>query len=352
MIVRATTHVERGKHEGKEAIVVTEMPYGVNKSAVVEKLATLASDKVVDGIAGIRDESDRTGCRVVVDVKRSASVGRVLARLFALSSLQTVVSAQLVALAGEDGKTPSKLNLRTALQIWIDFRFRTVRRRCKAEGVRLLEKQHITQGLLKVFGSLDHTVAAIRCAPDNSTAKQRLQEKPLSLSAHQADAVMKLTLSRLTIMEGETLRKQLAENREELQKLGRMMEDDAIVYEDIIRELKEMKDKYGWKRRTKLEKEKTLEAMKKEEESFDVQDNNRSLVIAGECGDIKRMPVELFVPRYRGTHGTNGGGGIGGRQLHCAYDRNTLLCLTREGTMFTLPARNVRGGCMDKDSPT
>lgn len=237
----------RGRHR-RTAIVVTELPYQVNKAGWIEKLAALCNQSKIEGISDIRDESDRQGMRVVIELKREADPKAVLGKLYHQTALQGNFGAIFLALV--DGQ-PRQLTLRQSLEEFLKFREHTLTRLYTRELEETENRLHILEGLLAALADLDATIQILRESPDGTTAKVTLGNE-LSLSDAQADAILAMPLRRITGLEGEKLqseREQLAKRREELQ---RLLGDRRELLKAIKKDLRTLKRKYGDRRRTRI----------------------------------------------------------------------------------------------------
>ncbi len=254
VVVRATTHIEQGSSgiKGKRsAIVVTEMTYQVNKAALLERLAALVNEKKIDGIADLRDESDRDGIRMVIELKRDAVPRVVLNNLYQKTQLQMSFSGNILALGG-GGTQPQRFTLRGALQEFIDFRFSTLRRRTSYELRKVSDRNHIVQGMLSALGRMDEIIELIRGATTQANAKQALRSDVFDFSEEQADAILGLRLGRLTSMEEGRLKREHEELESKAAVLHGLMTDDTSMYNVMISELEELSDRHAVPRRSIL----------------------------------------------------------------------------------------------------
>ena len=232
--LRGVAQVETVEHKGRpdrEAIIVTELPYQTNKAALIEKIAELVNDKRIDGIADIRDESDRDGMRIVIELKRDAYARVVLNNLYKQTTIQSNFGANMLALVNEQ---PQLLTLRQFLSVFLDFRIDAIRRRTQYELRKAQERDHILEGLLIALSNLDPIIALIRSASDAASAKIGLMEQ-FSLSEAQADAILQMQLRRLTALEAEKIQ---AEHQELLTRIADLQDilDRRDRIEGIIEE--------------------------------------------------------------------------------------------------------------------
>jgi DNA gyrase subunit A len=250
--VRGVVQVEEvpgnRKVRTKTAIVVTEFPFQVNKAAWIEKVAELVNAGRLEGIADLRDESDRSGIRVVIELKREFSPEAVLARLYQQTDLQTNFGAILLAIVNGQ---PRQLTLRQLLQEFLDFREVTLTKRYTHELQAAERRCHIVEGLLRALVHLDAAIDILRNAPDGSTAKESLQVQ-LNLSESQADAILSMPMRRLTGLERQNLQSEFDELAAKIQELQRLLGDRRELLKALKKELRSLKRKYADPRRTKF----------------------------------------------------------------------------------------------------
>ncbi|UNU24040.1 DNA gyrase/topoisomerase IV subunit A [Microcoleus vaginatus] len=232
----------------KTAIVVTEFPFQVNKAAWIEKVAELVNAGRLDGISDLRDESDREGIRVVIELKREFTPEAVLARLYQQTDLQTNFGAILLAIVNGQ---PRQLTLRQLLQEFLDFREVTLTRRYNYELQAAERRCHIVQGLMLALTNLDTAIDILRNSPDGSTAKQTLQVR-LNLSESQADAILAMPMRRLTGLERQNLQSEFDELMANIQELQRLLSDRRELLKALKKEFRSLKRKYADPRRTKF----------------------------------------------------------------------------------------------------
>lgn len=354
IILRAKTHIEQIS-KSRTAIVVTELPYQVNKAALLERLATMVNEKKIEGIADLRDESDREGIRVVIDLKRDALPPVVLNNLFKKTSLQTTFSGNFLALVGSK---PERFTLRSALEEFLSFRFSTVRRRAAHQMKKESARSHIVEGLLKALSRIDIVIDTIRSAPDFATAREAListkTSTSLALTKDQAESVLKLPLGSLTRLNKDKLVEEQKSLKTSMKYLQRLLKEDSVVREAMIKEFQELKDKFAIPRRTAIEGEETGEL-----NDLDLIENTRSVIIVTRGGYIKRMPLSAFESQRRGTRGKRGTSSSGSSSssgspdddgsnhdnevAHCftCNDHDFLLVISNGGVAFSLRAYQV-----------
>ncbi|MDJ0714065.1 MAG: DNA gyrase subunit A [Prochloraceae cyanobacterium] len=283
---------QRGRQE-KEAIVITELPYQTNKAALIEKIAELVNDKRIEGISDIRDESDRNGMRVVIELKRDAYPKVVLNNLYKQTPLQANFSANMLALVNRE---PQLLTLKQFLQVFLDFRIEVITRRTQYQLRKARERDHILQGLLIALENLDAVIEMIRASADAATAKSELVDR-FGFSPIQAEEILRMQLRRLTALESEKIQaehQELVSRIEDLEDiLARRERIEGIIEEEIA----EIKRIHATPRRTEI-----IQA-EGEIVDTDLIANEQAVVLLTEQGYIKRMPVSTFGAQSRATRG-------------------------------------------------
>eukprot|EP00903_Cladosiphon_okamuranus_P010462 g9898.t1 len=342
--LRATTHLEVIEVKGRSkrnAVVVTELPYQVNKSALLQRMAEMVNDKKLDGIADLRDESDRDGVRVVIELKRDANPQVVENNLFKKTQLQTSFSGNMLAL-GSDGTKPHRFSLRAAIQSFVDFRFSTVRRRTAFELGKVQAREHIVQGMLRALGMIDAVIELVRASTDTSSARDGLMAEPYGLSHEQADAILALRLGRLTSMEERKLKEEAEDLKATMERLDSVMKEDSKVFDIIVEELTEAKNKHAVPRRTLIKPD---EGELHEE---DLLANDSSVVVVTAAGYIKRMPLEEFTAQNRGTRGKAGAKMSSDHDVvqhfFTCQDHDTILFVSDRGVAYGIRAFQVPVG--------
>ncbi|MGL5081753.1 MAG: DNA gyrase subunit A [Microcoleaceae cyanobacterium] len=326
--------LEQSGRPDREAIIITQLPYQTNKAALVEKIAELVNDKKIDGISDIRDESDRDGMRVVVELRRDAYPRVVLNNLYKQTPLQNNFGANMLAIVNN---RPERLTLKSYLTVFLEFRVETVRRRTEYELKKAEERDHILQGLLIALDNLDEIIALIRSAADTPTAKQQLMDR-FSLSEIQADAILQMQLRRLTALEANKI---IAEHEELLIKITDLKDILARrerILEIVETEALELKEKFNTPRRT------VIEHGEGELDDIDLIANEQVVILLTEQGYIKRMPVNTFDAQSRATRGKSGtkmkeDDGID-HFLSCC-DHDSILFFSDRGVVYSLKAYQV-----------
>ncbi len=294
LTLRARTHFEEfGKDRTR--IIVTEIPYQVNKRMLIKHMADQVNDKRLDGISDIRDESDRNGMRIVIELKRDANAQVVLNRLFAQTSLQTTFSIKLLALVNNQSQ-PKVLNLRQILDEYLTFQQEVIVRRTRFDLKKAQERAHLLEGLLIAQDNIDEVIKIIRSSYDN--AKENLMER-FGLSEVQAQAILDMQLKRLQGLDREKLELEFKELQERIAYFQRVLEDPELVKQILKEELTALRDKYGDERKTEIQDV---------EDEIDIED----LIAEETCaftisnqGYIKRMTVDTYRTQSRGGRGVN-----------------------------------------------
>lgn len=295
IVVRAKTHYETTK-TGREQIIVTEIPYMLSKSNLIEKAAGLVNDKKIEGIADIRDESDRNGMRIVFDLKKDCVPQVVLNTLFKYTSLQTSFSVNNVALV--KGR-PMTLNLKDMISLFVEHRHEVVVRRTKYDLKEAEKRAHILQGLLIALDNLDAVIKLIRAAQDGEEAKAGLMEQ-FSLSDVQSKAILEMRLQRLTGLERGKIQKEYEDVTSQIDYFNQILNDEALRMQIIKDELLEVRERYADGRRTEIiyaADDLTIEDM--------IADDDMVITISHE-GYIKRTPLVDYRQQSRGGRGSKG----------------------------------------------
>jgi DNA gyrase subunit A len=318
--MRGRTHIEPfGKD--REAIIVTEIPYQVNKSRMIEIMAECVRDKKIEGISDLRDESDRHGVRVVIEIKRDAMAEVVLNQLFRFTPLQTSFGANMLALNG--GK-PEQMNLKQILEAFIDFREEVITRRTAYELRKSRDRAHIMAGLAVAVENLDAVIALIRSAKDAQEAKEKLMAKawdagnvePLialiddpehmvidgkyTLSEEQAKAILEMRLQRLTGLERDKIATDLKELCAKIEEYLKILGSKELLFDILVSELLRMKELFGNDRRS------TIEDAEFEGDIEDLIQREDMVVTVSDSGYIKRVPLSTYRAQNRGGKGRAG----------------------------------------------
>ena len=335
--MRGVAEIETIENPGRpdrDAVIITELPYQTNKAALIERIADMVNDKKLEGIADIRDESDRDGMRIVVELRRDSYPQVVLNNLFKLTPLQTNFSANMLALVNGE---PVTLSLRKMLQVFLDFRVETIEKRTKYLLKKAESRDHILLGLLLALDQLDEIINLIRSASDSATAKSKLQELH-GLTDIQSDAILQMQLRRLTALEADKIRLEHEDLVEKIIDLKDILNKKERVFEITKIELNEIKEKYNSPRRTEI-----LD-LGGGLEDIDLIANERSVVLLTETGYLKRMPVNEFEATSRGTRGKAGTRSQGEEEVKkfiSCNDHDSLLLFSDRGVAYALPAYRV-----------
>lgn len=326
IVMRAKALFETTK-TGREQIIITEIPYQVNKANMIEKTAALINDKKIEGISDIRDESDRDGMRIVYDLKKDAIPNIVLNNLYKYTQLQSSFGVNNVALV--KGR-PHTLNLKEIIGYFVDHRHDVVVRRTQYELAEAEKRAHILQGYLIALDNLDEVISLIRESRDPDVAKNGLMEK-FGLTEIQAKAILEMRLQRLTGLEREKIQKEYDEIMELIEHLKTILANEDMRMDIIKEELVEIKDRYGDERRSNIEYS---------AEDFSAEDmipDEEMVITISHEGYIKRTPSAEFKTQGRGGRGSRGAGSKTDdftEHLFIATTHNYLLIFTEFGKVF------------------
>ena len=326
VLIRSTTHVETSK-TGREAIIVTEIPYQQNKAMLIEKIALLMKEKRVETIAEIRDESDRHGMRIVMELKKEAMAEAVLNQLYKLTPLQRSFGIIMLSIVNN---RPEVLNLKQILEHFVAHRRTIVYRRTAFELKKALEKAHLLEGLKIAITNLDEVVALIRAAKTGQEAKDGLMVR-FSLSEIQAQAILDMRLQRLTGLERDKIIQEYTEIMEKIAWYQQVLGDESMVMKIIRDEFMEIKEQYGDERRTSI--------MEAPDEILpeDMITQEEMAVTVTRDGYIKRNPVGLYRAQHRGGKGIRGATTTEAdivTSLYLASTHDTFLFFTNFGKVF------------------
>jgi DNA gyrase subunit A len=338
--MRGVAEIETIEHRGRpdrEAIIVTQLPYQTNKAALIEKIAELVNDKRLEGIADIRDESDRDGMRIVIELKRDAYPRVVLNNLYKQTPIQTNFGANMLALVNGE---PQLLTLKQFLQVFLDFRIECITRRTQYELRKAQERDHLLQGLLIALANLDRLIELIRQAADTPTAKQQMMEN-YGLSEPQADAILQMQLRRLTALEAEKIRLEHEDLLAQIANFQDILANRSRILEIIETEAQEIKTAYATPRRT------AIEHTEGELEDTDLIANEKAVILLTEQGYIKRMPVSSFEAQSRATRGKAGARmkeDDGVEHFLTCCDHDSILFFGNRGVVYCLKAYQIPAG--------
>jgi DNA gyrase subunit A len=328
---------QRGRPD-RDAIIITELPYQTNKAAMIERIAEMVNERRMEGIADIRDESDRDGMRIVIELKRDAYPRVVLNNLYKQTPLQNNFGVNMLALV--DGE-PQLLNIKQMLEVFLDFRVETITRRTQYELRKAEERDHILQGYLTALENMDAIIHLIRHAADTPTAKQELIST-YGLSEVQSDAILQMQLRRLTALETDKIQQEHEDLQAKITDLQDILARRERILDIIIEtEVGQLRDRHATPRRTVIERD--------DGELTDISliANEQVVILVTEYGYIKRMPVDTFEAQSRATRGKAGArmkedDGIQHFITCCCHDH--VLFFSDRGVAYSLRAYQVPEG--------
>ncbi|HKL94362.1 MAG TPA: DNA gyrase subunit A [Clostridia bacterium] len=332
-IIRAKTEIEELPN-GKSKIIVTEIPYQVNKAKLIETIADQVKDKRIEGISDISEESDRTGMRIVIECKRDANPQVVLNTLFKQTSLQ--ISNSMILLALEDG-VPKILNLKQILEDYIKHQIEVISRRTKFDLEKAEEREHILHGLAIALANIDEVIETIKKSSDRQDAMNKLVERFL-LSEKQANAVLIMQLQRLSSMEVDKINDELLQKQAEIAEYRRVLGNEEAIKEYIITDLTDIKTKYGTPRRSEISYDYT------EIDIEDLIDREDIVITMTHFGYIKRIPVSEYKSQRRGGMGVTAHKAKEEDFVENMFVSNTheeLLFFTNFGKVFSLKGYEI-----------
>ena len=324
--LKAKTEIETKKDH--EEIIVTELPYQVNKAKLIESIADLVKEKTVEGISDIRDESSREGMRVVIILKRGENASVILNRLFKFTQLQ--VSFGIIMLAIDAKNQPVTFDLKSMLEAFVDHRRDVVTKRCIFELKKAQERAHILEGLKKALDQIDAVIATIKASKEAATAREALMSK-FGFSERQAIAILEMRLQRLTGLEVQKIIDELAELMKQIDWLKFVLSDVKEIYKIIVSELEDIKKRYSDKRRTEITGDMT------DIEDEDLIADEPMVVTITNTGYIKRLSTEEYRVQKRGGKGLKG---METREedyvtdLFTASTKTMLLVFTDKGKVY------------------
>ena len=331
--VRAVTNIETMPN-GKSRIIVTEIPYMVNKARLIEKIAELVKEKRVDGITELRDESDRHGMRIVIEVRRDANPNVILNHLYKHTQLQDTFGVIMLALVNNE---PKVLNILQMLNYYLDHQKDVITRRTKYDLNKAEERAHILQGLLKALDYIDEVINIIRNSKNSNIAKERLMER-FEFSDAQAQAIIDMRLRSLTGLERERLETEYADLTEKIAEYKAILADEKKLLGVIKEEITQIRDKYGDDRRTKI---------MYDESEISVEDlipDEKMLIAMTKLGYIKRMTIDNFRSQHRGGKGIKGMHTIDEdfiEDMFIAKNHHYIMFFTNQGRVYRLKAYEI-----------
>ena len=336
IVVRAKTEIEL-THSGRECIIVTEIPYMVNKAEMIQKIANLINEKKLEGISYINDESDRNGMRIVIILKKDASANVVLNHLYKYSSLQTTFNVNNIALV--KGR-PRTLNTKELIHYFVKHRHDVIIRRTKFDLDQAEKRAHILEGLIIASDNIDEVIAIIKASKNPDEARERLMKR-FDLSDIQSRAIVEMRLRQLTGLEQDKLRAEYKEVMDLIEYLKSVLASVEIQMKIIKDELIEIREKYGDKRRTEI----IPSAEEFNPEDFYADDE--MVITISHMGYIKRTPLTEFRRQNRGGTGSKGGTTREEdfiEHLYIATMHNTMLFFTTKGKCFWLKVYSIPEG--------
>jgi DNA gyrase subunit A len=338
IVVRARAHITSVSAGGKHQIIVSELPYQTNKAALIEDIAELVKNKKIEGISDLRDESDRQGMRIVIELKRDTQPNSILNNLFKHTAMQSSFFVNMLALV--DGQ-PKVINLQEALQAYIDFRKVVITRRSKFLLKQAQAREHILQGLKIALDHIDAVIKTIRDSETAEAARKNLMER-FKLSQLQAQAILDMQLRRLAGLERQKVEEELAEVLKNISYYQDLLKNPKKILFLIKEDVTELKTKYGDKRRTEI-----LDQGKLDFSEEDLIPHERVVVTLSSRGFIKRIPARLYALQHRG------GKGIIGQVtreedavmiLTVADTHDDLFFFTDKGKVYYLKAHEIPAG--------
>lgn len=337
IIIRAKANIEVSKSD-RESIIITELPYQVNKASLIETMADLVRNKKIEDISDIRDESDRDGLRIVIDLKKSAPANVILNNLYKHTQMEVTFGAILLALVDS---VPRILNLRDMMSNFIEHRLNVIIRKTKFELDAAERRAHILEGYMVALDNIDEIVELIKKSKDVPTAKEKLIKK-FKLSEEQAKAILEMRLQRLTGLERKKIEEEYKELIKIIERMKRILQSDRLRREILSEELKELKEKLGDERRTEI----VINPKKVSEEDFIkefIKEEDVVLTISHN-GYIKRTPVSGYRRQSRGGKGIIGATTREDdfvEHMFVASTHHHIMFFTNEGKCFLLKVHEI-----------
>ncbi len=336
VVVRSRTEIEHTS-TGRECIIVNEIPYMVNKAEMIKKIADLINDKKIEGISYINDESDRTGMRIVIILKKDATANVVLNNLFKYTALQSAFNVNNIALV--KGR-PKMLNLKGLIENFVLHRHEVIIRRARYDLEQAEKRAHILEGLIIASDNIDEVIAIIRSSDTPDTARERLMER-FGLSDIQSRAIVEMRLRQLTGLEQNKLRAEYEELMKLITYLNEVLSNEELQFKIVKEELVEVKEKFGDKRRTEI----IPNADEFNPEDFYADDE--MVITISKMGYIKRTPLTEFRTQNRGGMGSRGSTTREEdyiEHLYIGTMHNTMLFFTRKGRCYWLKVYTIPEG--------
>ncbi|HLC70081.1 MAG TPA: DNA gyrase subunit A [Patescibacteria group bacterium] len=335
VVMRAKAEIQENK-SGQFQIIVTEVPYQVNKAEMIEKIANLVQEKKLEGIKDLRDESNKDGVRIVIELKKDSYPKKILNQLFKMTDLQTTFHFNTLALI--DGIQPRVLNLKNILEEFVKHRQVIIRRRTEFDLNKAEERAHILEGLKMALDKIDLIIKTIRASNDKDEAKVNLINK-FKFSERQATAILEMRLQQLANLERQKIEDELKEKMNLIKELKSILASAARIFSIIKKETEEIKNKYGEERRTDI-----VAHGVKEFTTEDLIPNEPTIVMVTTDGYIKRLPPDTFRQQSRGGKGVIGvttKEEESVEQLHTTNTHDNVLFFTNRGRVFQLMAYDI-----------
>ncbi|WP_163468008.1 DNA gyrase subunit A [Fusobacterium sp. IOR10] len=333
--VRGRVEIEEGNGKsGKASIIIKEIPFQVNKANLIEKIARLVREKKIIGISDLRDESDRDGIRVVIELKKNEEPEIILNKLYKYTELQNTFGVIMLALVNN---VPRVLTLKEVLNEYIKHRFEVITRRIKFELEKAEKRDHVLQGFRIALENIDRIIELIRASPDGSTAKEVLIEK-YAFSEVQAKAIMDMKLQRLTGLEREKIENEFAELEKKIKEFKLILADEVEVYEIMKKELKELKENYNDERRSSIQDEKSdinIEDLIKDE---------KVLITITNRGYVKRIGLDTYRSQKRGGKGVSTQNTVEDdfvQDMDIMSNLDSMMLFTDRGRVFNIKAYQI-----------
>jgi DNA gyrase subunit A len=336
VVIRAKAFIEESTRGNRYQIIVTELPYQVNKANLMERIAEMVKDGKLDGISDLRDESDRSGMRMVIELKRDAQPMKVLNNLFKHTALQQSFGVNMLALV-EDGTQPRVLTLKRALQEYIGHRQIVVRRRAEFELERARRRAHILEGLTRALDHIDEIIALIRASQSTDDARLNLMNR-FQFSELQANAILDMRLARLAALERKKIEDEYKQIMAEIARLESLLADPKKILAVIRKDMKELKEKYGDERRTRIQE------MSSDLSAEDLIPEVDVLVTVTNRGYVKRISNEVYRTQHRGGKGVTGvtmREEDGVQHILAANTMDSLLVFTNRGKVYHIKVHEL-----------
>ena len=336
--IRGVVEVEEATKGRKECIVIREIPYALNKSTLVEKIAALVHEKRIEGVSDLRDESDRTGIRIVLELKRGAIADIIINSLYKFTPLETSFGINMMAVVG---KRPMLLNLKQVLSYFLEHRREVITRRTKFDLDKCEKRVHILEGLRIALDNIDEVVKLIRASKNTEEARDSLMSR-FELSEIQAKAILEMRLQKLTGLEHDKLLEELAELMKKIEYYRSILSNEEVLKGVIREELREIKDNYSTPRKSEL--------LMADLDSIDIEDlipDEETVITLSQRGYIKRTPLSNYTAQRRGGKGIAGVQTGDGDFIHTfmlTTNHQHLVLFTNFGKMFKIKVHQVPEG--------